>query len=192
MMTHPERRHAMTAEAPSPGQLTSEDIDYAAMALDAAQLARLVGERGECVFTWTSREGYPVGVMVAYVYRDGTFWTNCAGRKKRLRALRARPQSAVVVSKDGHTATFKGDSVIHSRNDDGWDALTRWFYPALAGVAPRSGDPFVRGLLRYLDAPHQAIIETPASLVVSFDFGKFNSAVQAAIAAGLQQSQPTA
>jgi hypothetical protein len=177
----------MTAEAAPPTQLTSEDIDYAAMALDTAQLAELVGERGECVFSWTSLEGYPVGVMVAYVYRDGTFWTSCAGRKKRLRALCARPQSAVVISKDGHTATFKGDSVIHSRGDNGWDELTRWFYPALAGVDPRSGDPRVRGLLRYLDAPHLAIIETPASLVVSFDFGKFNNAVQAAITAGLQQ-----
>jgi len=58
--------------------------------------------------------------------------------------MRARPQSAVVVSKDGHTATFKGDSVIHSRGDDDWDELTRWFYPALAGVDPRSGDPFRR------------------------------------------------
>ena len=71
----------MTAEAASPAQLTSEDIDYAAMAHDTAQLAELVGERGECVFSWTSREGYPVGVMVAYVYQDGTFWTNCAGHK---------------------------------------------------------------------------------------------------------------
>jgi hypothetical protein len=59
------------------------------------------------------------------VYQDGTLWTSCAGHKKRLRAMRARPQSAVVVSKDGHTATFKGDSVIHSGGDDDWDELTR-------------------------------------------------------------------
>jgi hypothetical protein len=172
----------MTAEGNTPRQpITSEDIDYAAMALDAGELGTLVGERGECVFSWSTREGYPVGVPVAYVYRDGTFWTNCAGRKKRVRALRARPQSAVVISKDGQTATFKGDSVVHGRDDDGWDELTRWFYPALAGVPADSGDPFARGLLRFLDAPHQTIIETPAALVVSFDFGKFNSAVQAAV-----------
>jgi hypothetical protein len=68
--------------------------------------------------------------------------------------------------------------VIHGRDDD-WGQLTRWFYPALSSVDPDSSDPFARGLLRFLDAPHQAIIETPASLVVSFDFGMFNSAVQA-------------
>jgi hypothetical protein len=174
----------MTDEAAVPGAPTSEDIDYAAMALDPGQMAELVGERGECVFTWTTREGDPVGVTVAYAYRDGTFWTNCAGRKKRVQALRTRPQAAVIIGKDGRTATFKGHSVIHSHGDPEWDELTRWFYPALAGVDPASDDPFARGLLRFLDAPHQVIIETPASLVVSFDFTKFNTAVQAAITTG--------
>ncbi len=50
---------------------------------------------------------------------------------------------------------------------------------------PASDDPFTRGLLRFLNAPHQVIIETPASLVVSFDFAKFNTAVQAAITTGM-------
>lgn len=171
----------MTAKSDPPVLLTAGDIDYGAMALDARQLETLVGDRGECVFTWSTREGYPVGVVVAYVYRDGTFWTSCAGHKKRLRALRARPQSAVVISRDGHTATFKGNCVIHGRDDDDWGQLTPWFYPALSGVDPDSGDPSTCRLLRFLDDPHQAIIETPASLVVSFDFGKFNAAVQAAI-----------
>jgi hypothetical protein len=174
----------MTAQASRPGGPTSEDIDYAAMALDPPQLAGLVGERGECVFTWTTRDGDPVGVTVAYAYRDGRFWTNCAGRKKRVQALRARPQSAVIVSKDGHTATFKGRSVIHSHGEPGWDELAGWFYPALAGVDPAADDPFAQGLLRFLDAPHRVIIETPASLVVSFDFAKFNTAVQAAVTTG--------
>src|SRR6516162_1419908 len=124
------RRCAMTAESDRPVPLTAEDIDYKAMALDAGQLGTLVGDRGECVFTWSTREGYPVGVVVAYVYRDGTFWTTCAGHKKRLRALRARPKAAVVISKDGHTATFKGDCVIHGRDDDDWDQLTRVVLPS--------------------------------------------------------------
>ena len=177
----------MTAESDRPVPLTAEDIDYKAMALDAGQLGTLVGDRGECVFTWSTREGYPVGVVVAYVYQDGTFWTTCAGHKKRLRALRTRPKAAVVISKDDHTATFKGDCVIHGRDDDDWDQLTRWFYPALAGVDPDASDAFARGLLRFLNAPHQAIIETPADLVVSFDFGKFNAAIQSAITSNLKR-----
>jgi hypothetical protein len=41
------------------------------------------------------------------------------------------------------------------------------------------------GLLRFLNAPHQAIIETPARMVVSFDFAKFSTALQTAVTAGL-------
>jgi len=175
------------AEPDPRGPLTAESIDYKTMALDAGQLGTLVGERGECVFTWSTREGYPVGVVVAYVYRNGTFWTTCAGHKKRLRALRARPRAAVVINKDGRTATFKGECVIHGREDDDWDQLTRWFYPALAGVDPDASDAFARGLLRFLNAPHQAIIETSADLVVSFDFGKFSVAIQSAIASNLKR-----
>jgi hypothetical protein len=175
----------MTAE-PGPRRLpTIEDVDYAAMALDAAQLTALVSDRGECVFAWTTTGGYPMAVVVAYVYRNGVFWTNCTGRKKRVAALRARPGSAVVISKYGQTATFKGNSVVHSRDDHDWEQLTQWFYPALAESAPDPEDPFARGLLRFLNAPHQAIIETPARLVVSFDFPKFGTALQAAVTAGL-------
>jgi hypothetical protein len=64
--------------------------------------------------------------------------------------------------------------------------LTGWFYPALAGVRADSGDALARGLLRFLDAPGQAIVETPASLVVSFDSGRFNAAVQKAVTGGLR------
>src|SRR5260370_7287867 len=98
------------------------------------------------------------------------FWTNCAGRKKRVQALRTRPQTAVIIGKDGRTATFKGHSVIHSHGDPGWDELTRWFYPALAGVDPASDDPFARGLLRFLDAPPQVIIKTPPSPAPTLPF----------------------
>jgi hypothetical protein len=175
----------MTADPGPRRPATIEDIDCAAMALDPAQLTALVADRGECVFAWTTSDGYPMAVVVAYLYRDGVFWTNCTGRKKRVAALRARPGSAIVISKDGQTATFKGNSVVHSRDDRGWEQLTRWFYPALASSAPDPADPFTPSLLRFLDAPDQAIIETPARIVVSFDFAKFSAALQAAVTAGL-------
>jgi hypothetical protein len=38
---------------------------------------------------------------------------------------------------------------------------------------------------RLLDGPHQVIIETAPTLVVSFDFGRFAATTQAAIAASL-------
>ena len=79
----------------SNGALTDYE-NLAGMQLTADELADLVGGGGECVFNWTTSDGFPVGVVVAYVYRHGRFWTTCAARRKRVPALRKRPQSAIV------------------------------------------------------------------------------------------------
>ena len=44
------------------------DFDYedlAGMQLNDEELASLVGQGGECIFNWTTKEGHPVGVVVA-------------------------------------------------------------------------------------------------------------------------------
>ena len=64
--------------------------------------------------------------------------------------------------------------------------------PALTGMGPEPEDPSARGLLRFLDAPHQAIIETPTALVVSFDFAKLGPCLRClAIAATFPGSSCT-
>jgi hypothetical protein len=165
-----------------PGTASIGDYeDFTAMALDPGELKALVAGAGECVFSWTTSQGFPVGVVMAYVYRHGRFWTNCIAQRKRVAALRARPQAAVVVNKDGKMATYKGNAVIHSPGDDDWDHVKSWFYAALSGAERDPGNPFLRRVQAFLDGPHQVIIEMPAQLVLSFDFGKFSLLTQAAI-----------
>jgi hypothetical protein len=158
------------------------DLNFAEMALDPAQLDALVGSRGECVLNWTTRDGYPIGAVVAYVYREGTFWMTSSDHRKRVAALRARHRASVVLNRDGLSATFKGHVRIHDSADDDWATLKSWFLPALSGTEPGSTDPAARAMLNYLDTPHIVIIEIPAQLVFSFDFARFESAMQAAIA----------
>ena len=155
--------------------------DFARMTLAPSDLAALVGDRGECVFNWSTQEGYPVGVVMAYIYRHDSFWTNCSAQRKRVAALRARPQAAVVVNHDAKMATYKGDAVIHSGSDEDWVEVKRWFYAAMADTAQYPDNPGARAFEDFLDGPHQVIIEMPANLVVSFDFGKFSAITQAAI-----------
>jgi hypothetical protein len=45
----------------------SDYEDLSGMALDDAQLADLIGAGGECVFTWVTRTGDPMGVVVSYL-----------------------------------------------------------------------------------------------------------------------------
>lgn len=168
--------------------MSGEDqIDYedlTAMRLDDEALHDLLTGGGECVFNWTTQDGYPVGVVVAFVYRDGKFFTTCAERRKRVPALRARPQSAIVINSRGRTASFKGESIVHAPGDDGFDELKGWFYPTLSGLTLDPDDEYRKSFAKFLDSPHRVIIETEARLVVAFDSAKFQAFTAEAIAAG--------
>ncbi len=165
----------------------AQEVDYedlTTMRLDEDELAKLLAAGGECVFNWTTTDGYPVGVVVAFIYRDGKFFTTCAERRKRVPALRKRPQSAIIINQNGKTASFKGDSTVYANGDPGFDELKGWFYPALSGTEADPEDEYRQAFAKFLDSPHRVIIETDARLVVAFDAVKFRAFTNEAIAAG--------
>jgi hypothetical protein len=167
--------------------MSEQEVDYedlTAMRLDDEALAGLLNAGGECVFNWTTRDGFPVGVVVAFVHRDGKIFTTCAERRKRVPALRARPQSGVVINSAGKTATFKGESIVHAPGDEGFDELKTWFYATLSRLDQQPDDAYRQSFAKFLDSPHRVIIETDARLVVAFDTVKFNSFTAEAMAAG--------
>ncbi|MFT6290332.1 MAG: hypothetical protein ACJAR2_000919 [Ilumatobacter sp.] len=167
--------------------MSDQQVDYedlTAMRLDDEALAGLLNAGGECVFNWTTRDGFPVGVVVAFVHRDGKIFTTCAERRKRVPALRSRPQSGIVINNAGKTATFKGESVIHAPGDDGFDELKTWFYSTLSRLDQAPDDPYRQSFAKFLDSPHRVIIETDARLVVAFDTVKFQAFTAEAMAAG--------
>ena len=172
----------MTDDTTAAPEVDYEDLT--SMRLDDDALAELLAAGGECIFNWTTREGYPVGVVVAFVHRHGKFWTTCAERRKRVPALRARPQSGIVINAAGRTASFKGDSTVHAPGDPGFDELKGWFYPALARLDEQPDDPYRKSFAKFLDSPHRVIIETDPRLVVAFDTKKFAAFTAEAMAAG--------
>jgi hypothetical protein len=163
----------------------SDYEDLTGMQLSEEDLEDFVRRGGECIFSWTNKEGFPVGVVVAYIWRDGKFWTTCAERRARVPALAARPQSGIVINRDRKTASYKGNSIVHTHDDEDWDEVKTWFYAALSGTEQRPDDVNARNFEKFLDSPHRVIIETEANLVVSFDVAKFNEFTARAIAAGL-------
>ena len=157
--------------------MSDEPVDYedlTSMQLDADALAALVEPGGECIFNWTNSQGYPVGVVVAYVWRDGRFWTTCADRRKRVPALKQRPQSGIVINRGGKTASYKGDSIVHANGDPGFDELKELVLPTRCRASRRTRTTTTaRRSSKFLDSPHRVIIETEANLVVAFDTVKF-------------------
>jgi len=155
--------------------------DFTPHRLGEADVISLIGTGGVCVLSWTTADGYPVGVVMHYLYRDGRFWLNCVARRARVAALRVRPQAAVVVNKEGKMASFKSDAVIHAAADADWNHVSKWFYDAFSGLEVDPADEFAAGLRRFLDGLNTVVIEVPANLVVSHDSEHAMNAIQGAI-----------
>ena len=143
----------------------------------------LLSKASECVFNWSTKDGWPVGVVHAFVWRDGRGWITCGAHRHRVAAIRRDPRCSVVVSGvaapngPNGAITFKGRAIIH---DD--EATKKWFYPALAyGPYTRAGkegemtpeekaqaDAFVERL----DSPLRVIIEIVTEKWIMLDSDK--------------------
>ena len=52
---------------------------------------------------WANREGWPVGVVMSYVFRDGSFWLTASGQRLRVAAVSRDPRVAIAVTSKGTT-----------------------------------------------------------------------------------------
>jgi hypothetical protein len=144
--------------------------DVSTFALDDEREHALHAAQTECTFMWTSNAGDPVGVIMNYLLRDGSFWLTCTRRRKRVAAVEARPRVAIAVSSRGtdigtsQAVTYKGDALIH---DD--DETKAWFYPALAArVRPESAE-HQAAFVQHLDSPGRVVIEIRPTSRIGFD-----------------------
>jgi hypothetical protein len=131
----------------------------------------LLGQQHECAVNWSTLDGWPIGVMHIYIWRDDRFWVTCTGERKRVPALRARPQSSVVVAFPGEqTLTAKTLATVHEHGSEHHE----WFYRALAEKVLPGQPPSIRaaGLdawIHRLDAPGRVVIELAPLKWISFD-----------------------
>jgi hypothetical protein len=50
---------------------------------------RLLHTQNECVFTWRRSDGWPVGVVMSYVWREGKVWLTASKQRPRVAAVGA-------------------------------------------------------------------------------------------------------
>lgn len=141
----------------------------------------LLSKARECVFNWTTKDGWAVGVVHAFVWAKGRAWITCGVHRHRVAALRRDPRCSVVVSgiaaPDGPNGaiTIKGRAIIH---DD--EETKRWFYPALArGPYGRNGgamtpdmEAAAKAFEERLDSPLRVIIEIVPVKFIELDSDK--------------------
>ena len=127
---------ALLPEAPHARRLPGRDAtmmrmdgdyeDVTMYTLDADVEERLLLAHNECTFIWSNREGWPVGVIMSYVWRRGAFWLTASGQRARVTAVRRDPRVCVVVTSTGSplprnkAVTWKGTCTVHDdRGDQG-------------------------------------------------------------------------
>ena len=142
-----------------------------------AEVDALMTHAQEAVLMWATKDGWPVGVTHAFVWRDGKIWLTFAEHRHRAAAIRRDNRVSVNVSSvsyypgvaeavpgglPGGAITFKGTGEFF---DD--DETKGWFYPALSKkVRPDSadGEAFFNKLL---DTPLRTILAvTPVKKIM--------------------------
>ena len=143
--------------------------------LDQKQIDSLLTQAGECTLNWSTKDGWPVGVIHAYVWHQGRVWITAGGHRHRISALRREPRCSVVVSgvaapKSGVTGaiTIKGRCIVHE------DQQTKdWFYKALARKLNATSEAGAKAFEQRLDSPVRVILEVVPVKWITFDAAKF-------------------
>ena len=118
--------------------MAGDDFNYedvTVYTLDNEDEERMLKLQTECTFIWANKEGWPVGVIMSYVWAKGCFGVTLTSQRARVPAMRRDNRCAVCVTSKGskagfnQTVTYKGLCEIL---DD--DETKAWFYPALAAA----------------------------------------------------------
>ena len=138
----------------------SDYEDVTVYTLDDEAELEMIELQNELTFMWANKEGWPVGVIMSYVFHDGRFWLTASNQRKRIAAVRRDPRVSVCVTSagtsmgPGRTVTYKGTCEIH---DD--DETKAWYYPALAkklyGGRDAEREEFFP---KFLDSPRRVIL----------------------------------
>ena len=149
--------------------------DVTIYTLDDDDERQLLEVATECTFMWSNKDGWPVGVIMNYVWHDGRFWLTAADQRKRIAAVRRDDRVSICINGTGtpagtRTVTYAGRCTIH---DD--RPTLEWFYPELARKL--MGDtPLAKGFERFLDSPRRIVLEVVPERRIGFDGTKMMGA----------------
>ena len=137
------------------------------------QVDALVGNAIEAVLMWATKDGWPVGVTHAFIWRDGKIWLTFASHRHRAAAIRRDSRVSVNISSASYpdtapddlpsgAITFKGTGEFF---DD--DETKGWFYKALAAKVGQGNKDVEDSFYQLLDSPLRTILAvTPVKRIM--------------------------
>ena len=118
----------------------------------------LLHTQNECVFSWRRADGWPVGVVMSYVWREGKVWLTASKQRPRVAAVRRDDRVSVAISSAG-TRMPPATITIRGRCEILDDVETkRWFYPALAAALIPKNEKHQEGFVQMLNSPRRIVM----------------------------------
>ncbi len=131
----------------------------------------------ECVLMWATKDGWPVGVTHAFVWKDGKIWLTFAAHRHRTVAIQRDNRVSINVSSASYGGTQPKDAPTGAITIKGKgeffedDETKKWFYPALSKkVNPNNadGEAFFNNLL---DTPTRVVLAVTPEKYIMYNSG---------------------
>ena len=147
--------------------------DVTQYGLDDDLLEEILRKQIECTFIWGPKTGWAVGVLMTYIWKNGSFWVSATSQRQRIAAIKRDPRVSVVVSSHGTDLgpakgiTAKGRAIIH---DD--QATKDWFFPACAAVNIPTPGKLQDAFAKMMDTERRLVIEVVPEKWITVDATK--------------------
>jgi nitroimidazol reductase NimA-like FMN-containing flavoprotein (pyridoxamine 5'-phosphate oxidase superfamily) len=142
------------------------------------EVDQLMNNSSECVLMWSTKDGWPVGVIHAYVWHDGKIWMTFAVHRHRTAAIKRDNRVSVTVSSSAYprgaaedlptgAITFKGRGEIF---DD--EKTKEWFYRALSQKLNPNNESGEEYFYNFLDSPLRIVLSVSPEKMIQYSAGK--------------------
>jgi len=151
--------------------------DVSSYTLDADNEAGLVAAQNECTFMWSNKEGWPVGVIMSYVFHDGCFWLSVSTNRVRVKAVERDPRVSISITSKGsgiasaRALTYKGTCEVLSDQD-----TIDWFLPALAKRLRPDDDEAQKLFYELNNTSNRRVLKVTPVQTIGFDGDKMQAA----------------
>ena len=151
------------------------------------EVENLMSHAIEAVLMWSTKDGWPVGVTQAFIWRDGKIWLTFASHRHRAAAIRRDNRISVNVSSasygDGASDTLPSGAITFKGTgeflDD--DETKEWFYRALADKVGNGNQQVSDHFREFLDSPLRTILAVTPVKRIMYNAGLANRHIAGAV-----------
>lgn len=134
--------------------MTTSQASLRGARLDHDGVVDLLGARHQCVLSFLGGDGWPRGVVLSYLWRDGRFWLTAVAGRAHVVGMQSDPRVTVTVER--HDAgrqmlAQRGRAVFHGDRE----VRARFYEEFAARHAPDTTAAFAA----QLDTPDRVVVE---------------------------------